>query len=144
MRLMACILMTSLLVSAGCRLGSNAPNPQWLADFQKTDAILIQYNNQELTVSDTETINRLQNIYTNAKWKPYWHTLPANLNERTIELREGQTKLRNFSYTGSLWESESYTKNRTAELSDTDKNWIESLFAKVPKDVASSVVDEVK
>lgn len=125
------ILLIALMDVAGCRFASHAPNPEWLADFQKADAILIRNNDQELTVSDAETIDRLQSIYTNAKWTPYWHTLPGHLDERTITLLDGESKMRGFSYPGSLWETHSYSENRTGELSEADHQWLESLFALV-------------
>jgi hypothetical protein len=139
MRLIAFILAVSPLLTCGCRLASNEPNPQWLIDFQRTKSLLIQNHNVERAVSDSETISRLQSIYANAKWKPYWHTLPGNLGDRTIDLLDGETPLRHFSYTGSLWETDSYTENRTAELSGTDRQWIESLFAVVSESEMSAV-----
>lgn len=133
MRIARLILVASGLAFTGCRLASNAPNPQWLTDFQKTDAVLVRKTKQELTITDSDTISRLQNIYASAKWAPYWHTLPGNLDDRTIDLLDGENKLRHFSYTGVLWETESYTENRTAELSEADRRWIESIFAMVPQ-----------
>lgn len=134
MRAVALMLVTVTLLTAGCRFASNAPNPKWLTDFQRTNAILVTKNKKQdqLTISDPQAINRLRDIYAKAKWQVYWHTLPGNLGERTITLLDGETRVRNFNYTGILWESESYTENRTAELSEADKQFIESLFAKVP------------
>ncbi|HBE66437.1 MAG TPA: hypothetical protein DDX19_27530 [Rhodopirellula baltica] len=132
MRLTMPIIIPLLAAAFGCQFSSHAPNPQWLADFQKTDSILIRNHDQQHVIADAEAVNRLRNVYENAKWKPYWHTLPGNLGDRTIDLQNGETNLRHFSYTGSLWETESYTENRTAELSDSDARWIESLFALVP------------
>ncbi len=134
MRLARLFIIPLLAAAPGCQLSSHSPNPQWVADFQKTDSILIRVHDTQHAILDTETIKRLQDIYENAKWKPYWHTLPGNLGDRTIDLHDGDTKLRHFSYTGSLWETESYTENRTAELSISDAQWIESLFAQFPVD----------
>lgn len=131
MRAIALMLVTVTIVTAGCRLASNAPNPKWLTDFQRTNAILVAKKNDQLTISDPQAINRLRDIYANAKWKVYWHTLPGNLGEQTIALLDGENKLRHFDYTGALWESESYTENRTAELSEADRQFIESLFTKI-------------
>ena len=134
MQAIALMLVTVTLLTTGCRLASNAPNPKWLIDFQRTNAIFVSKDKKkdQLTISDPQAINRLRDIYANAKWKVYWHTLPGNLGERTITLLDGEDKVRNFNYTGVLWESESYTENRTAELTDADTQFIESLFAKVP------------
>ena len=138
------ILLIALVTVHGCRIASHAPNPQWLADFEKADAISIQKNNQQVALSDADTIDRLRDIYANAKWKLYWHTLPGHLNERTIDLLDGEDRLRHFSYTGSLWETESYTENRTADLSDSDRLWIESLFSALPEAEMSSEAEQAK
>lgn len=137
-------LLTALVAVTGCRIASHAPNPQWLADFEKADAIMIEKHNQQVVVSDAEKINRLKDIYASAKWKPYWHTLPGHLNDRTIDLLDGEHRLRHFSYTGTLWETESYTENRTAKLSETDRQWIESLFSEVPEGETSPESEPAK
>lgn len=131
MRFMSTIFIFSAGL-AGCGLSSNAPNPHWLTDLQKTDLIVVQKSDSHVKISDVETIVRLQSIYTNAKWKQYTHTLPNHLDAQTIEFHDGGTKLGHFNYTGVLWETDSYTKNRTTELSDADRQWIESLFEMVP------------
>ncbi len=131
MKLAALLIAASLISVSGCQFSSHAPNPQWLVDFQNTDSILIRNHDDQCVISDAETISRLRKIYENAKWRPYCHTLPGDLGDRTIELLDGKTSLRRFSFTGSLWECKSYTENRTAELSDSDVQWIESLFALV-------------
>ncbi len=146
MRAIVLMLVTVTLLTAGCRFASNAPNPKWLSDFQRTNAILVTKNKSkdQLTISDTQAINRLRDIYANAKWQVYWHTLPGNLGERSITLLDGETEVRNFNYTGVLWESDSYTENRTAELSMADKQFIESLFDKVPDDSSRETANENK
>jgi hypothetical protein len=136
MRLARLLIIPFLVAAPSCQLSSRAPDPQWVADFQKTDSIVIRVHGRQHLVSDAQTISRLRSIYENAKWKPYRHTLPGNLGDRTIYLQDGDTRLRHFSYTGSLWETESYTENRTAELSDGDRQWIESLFALVLNEVS--------
>lgn len=144
MRLAILLFVPLLAAVPGCLLSSRAPNPQWVADFQKTDSILLRSHDNQHVIADWETISRLRSIYENAKWKPYWHTLPGDLGHRTIDLYDGDNKLRHFSYTGSLWETESYTENRTAELSDSDAQWIESLFARVSNDVSSEAAERAK
>ena len=72
------------------------------------------------------------------------NTLPGNLGDRTIDLQDSDTTLRHFNYTGSLWETESYTENRTAESSDSDAQWIESLFTLVPDGETPATPDKAK
>lgn len=131
MRVIA-LLLAVTIATAGCRLASNAPNPKWMTDFQTANALRLTKGKSQITVSDPQAIDRLRDIYATAKWKTYWHTLPETLRERTIELLDGESKLRQFSYTGTLWETESYTENRTAKLAESDRRFIESLFAELP------------
>lgn len=144
MRIARLLTIAVFVAGVGCLLPSSAPKRNWVADFQKTDTILIRTHNEQYQIADAKTISRLRSIYENAKWKPYWHTLPASLTDRTIELLDGDTKLRHFSYTGSLWETESYTENRTAELSHSDAQWLESLFADVPINASSEASKKAK
>ncbi len=144
MRLGRLLMITFLVAAQGCLLSSRSPNPQWLADFQKTDSILIHSHGKKHRISDAETINRLRSIYENAKWKTYRTTLPGNIGDRTIGLQVGDTRLRHFSYTGLLWETGSYTEIRTAELSDHEMQWIESLFDLIPNEGATETSDKAK
>ena len=126
LNLLAICLMVSFL---GCEATPKQPDPEWIKDFDNADTVVLRRKNAApVTITDSATVNRLQSIYTDSKWVPYWHTLPGHLRERTIEIYNGDTKLRTFPYTGTLWESKSYTENRTAELSDADQQWIDSLF----------------
>ncbi|MGI9474745.1 MAG: hypothetical protein ACR2NZ_24650 [Rubripirellula sp.] len=81
-----------------------------------------------IRLTDDASMDRLRSIYSGAKWKTYWHTLPAHLSDKSIDLYRDDTRLQHFSYTGTLWEIEAYDKVRTAELSEDDRRWIESLF----------------
>lgn len=144
MRMATLAIVLPFLTFSGCQLSSPGPDPHWLVDFHNADSILIRNHHSQREISDAETVNRLRTIYENAEWKPYWHTLPGNLGDRTIELLDGETKLRQFSYTGTLWETESSTENRTAKLSDADAQWIESLFALVADGESSALHDKSK
>jgi len=118
-----------MIGSLGCGSISTRPDPKWVKDLDNADTIVLRRKDAApIRITNPETINHLRSIYTDSKWAPYWHTLPGDLDERTIEIYDGDTKLRAFSYTGTLWESESYTENRTTELSDVDRQWIDSLF----------------
>lgn len=128
---------------AGCQLSSDRPSPQWLTDFNNTDSIRIRRHDDQLVISDSKTIDRLRSIYENSEWKPYRHTLPGHFGDRTIDLQDGETTLRQFSYTGSLWETESYTENRTAALSSSDSQWIDALFARVPEGESPATMETV-
>ena len=112
-------------------MSPRAANPQWLADFERADSITIQTKGQSISIVDKEVLRRLVAIYTEANWKAYRHTLPGNVNDRTITLLDDGNALRRFSYTGELWETDSYTENRTAVLTDADRLYFDSLFAAV-------------
>ena len=63
MRFARLLIIPMLVAATGCQLSSHAPNPQWVADFQKTDSILIRSHDNQYVISDAETISRLRNIY---------------------------------------------------------------------------------
>ncbi|WP_199590193.1 hypothetical protein [Bremerella cremea] len=139
LRIVNLMLVSALATVAGCRLASSAPDPHWLADFQKADGIMIKTNHGQRTIAHPDAVARLERIYAEAKWKPYRDTLPGNLGQQKIVLLDGKADLRHFSYTGALWESTSYTEQRTAALSEEDRKWLEFLFAMIPqKDKAES------
>lgn len=134
MRLEYLIMVLLLPFTNGCQLPSRAPSPQWTTDFQSTDSLVIRSQKGQYTISDAETLDRLREIYTNANWNRYRHTLPADLGVRTITLQDGGTKLLQFNFTGTLWVTESYSENWTAELSDSDAEWLTALFDRAPDD----------
>lgn len=70
-----------VVIACGCHMISHAPNPKWLADFNQADTLSIQNRGDQIVVTDQEVINRLREIYSRAKWKPYRTTLPGDLNE---------------------------------------------------------------
>lgn len=115
----------------GCRSMSSRANPDWIADLNRADTIVIRVEDASTTIVDEDTIRRFVDIYANAKWEPYWHTLPADGWERSIELMVDGEQLRDFAYTGVLWESEGYDSNRTATLAAADQQWMESLFDEI-------------
>ncbi len=114
----------------GCQSlpSSGHADQNWLHDIENADSIVLRYDKSEQEFSDRDTIKRLAEIYANSKWETYWHTLPGNLGERTIDIYSDGTNLRHMSFTGVLWENERYDSNRTASLTQTDRDWIESLF----------------
>ena len=118
------------MMFTGCQSlpSSGRADQNWLHDIENADSIVLRYDKSEQEFSDRDTIKRLAEIYANSKWETYWHTLPGNLGERTIDIYSDGTKLRHMSFTGVLWENERYDSNRTASLTQTDRDWIESLF----------------
>lgn len=125
-------LVFTATLTAGCRSASSTPDPQWLADFQNANRIAITSNQGQQIIADPNLVARLEGIYRQATWKPYRDTLPGDLGERTIVLLDRHNELRRFNYTGTLWESNSYTEQRTAVLSEGDRKWLESLFVAIP------------
>ena len=114
----------------GCRSVPISPNADrtWVRDLNSADKIILNRNETKRTFVDRETIQRLSNIYANSKWETYWHTLPSNLGERTIDVYLDGSKIRRMAYTGVLWEFNSNDSDRTAPLNDVDRAWLESLF----------------
>ena len=124
-------LLTLLTFMPGCRSSHHVPDPKRIADFGRTTALTVRVRDNTIELTDSSTIQRMLDIYRDAKWQRYWHTLPANKDDRSIVLHDGDTELCTFGYNGVLWESSSYDDNRTAELTDADRDWVESLFAQI-------------
>ena len=120
----------ALAIFGGCRSIPISPNADntWARDLNSADAIVLNQNGQQLTFVDRETISRLADVYAKSKWEVYWHTLPSNLGERTIDVYLNGSKIRRMSYTGVLWEHNQEYSDRTTPLSDADRVWLESLF----------------
>jgi hypothetical protein len=119
-----------LLLFAGCHSLPQRPHSSWQADFDRTDSIVVRKKEEPaIRWTDPATIHRLREIYSNANWKPYSTTVPADINQRTITLYHGDQQLRQFSFClGNFCESGSYTEIRTTELSPEELSWLESLF----------------
>ena len=126
------MITVAFVALVGCRSISSRASSEWIADLSRTDTIVIRVDDATLSITDNATVRRFAEIYTNAKWEPYWHTLPGSLGDRSIDLFAEGEKLQHFSYTGVLWEIERYDSNRTATLAATDREWIEALFARIP------------
>jgi len=133
MRTSTLILFALLLASQGCRTFSGRPDPSWSADFDRAEALSICSLDGTLDVSEPETIERFSEIYANAKWKYGWHTIAVYPDDSLALLRADGTALRTFRYNDVLWELDDRNGVRTAELSDADRTWIDSLFARLPK-----------
>ena len=124
----------------GCRSIPVSPNADrtWVRDLNSADQIILHRNETQQTIVDRETIKRIANIYTKSKWETYWHTLPSNLGERTIDVYSGGSKIRRMGYTGVLWEFNTNDSDRTTPLNDVDRGWLESLFDSIPSGKANS------
>ena len=123
-------IVLALIIFAGCRSLPISPNADhnWVNDFQIADKLVITSHGVNQEITDPTVLKRLAGIYSNAKFETYRHTLPAALGRQNIKIYSGDTKLRKMSYTGVLWERSKELADRTAKLTDQDREWIESLF----------------
>jgi hypothetical protein len=128
------LFVAMLAICCGCRSIPISPNADnaWEHDLSRADSIVLDYNGSQRMIVDRETISRLANIYSNSKWETYWHTLPSNLGERTIDVQFNGTQIRRMAYTGVLWEFNNEKSDRTTPLNDSDRAWLESLFDSIP------------
>ena len=130
-RLIGLTIVTAVL-SVGCRSLPISPNADstWIQDLQRADSIVLKLREigAEQALTDQTSLTRFSNLYSSAKFETYWHTLPGNLGERTIEIYSNGEKLRKMSYTGVLWEHSDKLDDRIARLSDADSDWLEGLF----------------
>jgi hypothetical protein len=123
-------LILTLAILGGCRSLPISPNADntWVRDLNRADAIVLDQKGSQRTFVDPETISRLADVYAKSKWETYWHTLPSNLGERTIDIYLNGSKIRRMSYTGVLWEHNQEDSDRTTPLDEADRAWLESLF----------------
>lgn len=133
MRWAATTLILACAFAFGCAAVLRRPDPDWLADFDRANSIIVSKKKQSsITIRDTETLQRLRKIYSSSRWKPYVGTIPGDIDHRTIAIADGERVLRRFTTAlGLFWESGSYTENRTTELNAADSVWIENLFARL-------------
>ncbi|WP_145055871.1 hypothetical protein [Lignipirellula cremea] len=120
----------------GCQTFSGRANPAWVADLEQADSLNLRTGEFSRKITEPKAIKRFREIYTKATWKPYVATLPFDLNKHTIEIYQKRTRLRLLAFTGDLWELEEDPNKestvRTAELSDSDREWLETLFQTTP------------
>ena len=123
-------IVLALIIFADCRSLPISPNADhnWGNDFQIADKLVITSHGVNQEITDPTVLKRLAGIYSNAKFETYRHTLPATLGRQTIEIYSGDTKLRKMSYMGELWEHSQELADRTAKLTDQNREWLESLF----------------
>ena len=125
-------LFALILTALGCRSMSSRPDPDWNADFDRAKVLSIGSVDGVLDVSDPGTIEQLSRIYTDAKWVYSWNTYATYPDDTLVLLSADGAALRTFHYNGSLWELDDRNGVRIAELSETDRSWIELLFARLP------------
>ena len=135
------IVLALLLVESGCHSTSHRADPSWKADFDRAAVLRIGSPDGFLDVTDSSVVERLSNIYANAKWDYCWHTTAVYPEHSLILLNADGTELRTFRYDirgapdtfGPLWEVDDREGVRTAELADADQSWIDSLLASLPE-----------
>lgn len=125
------VILLGVASLAGCRSLLGRPDEGWIDDLARTDMIELRSDDSSARLTDAADISRLNDIYTNARWETYWHTLPADVTDRKIALWSDGHELRRFSYTGSLWELNASDGVRTAKLDADDCRWLDSLFAEL-------------
>ncbi|MBL8817832.1 MAG: hypothetical protein JNL58_17535 [Planctomyces sp.] len=140
MRSTSFILIAACGLAFGCSSISRKPDPAWLNDFDRANAVVIsKEGHPSVTISDRETLQRLREIYTNSSCKPYIGTLPADIGHRTIAIAYQGNVLRSFTTSlGMFWEDGSYDEMRTTELDALDSQWVETLFERIPSSQESA------
>lgn len=72
------ISIVVILHVVGCRLLSSTPNKTIVNRFTKIDTLIITADPEAIEITDAATIQRLKQIYQNARWKPFIDTMPSD------------------------------------------------------------------
>ena len=123
-------VLIAVSVVCGCRSVSSQADTAWLNDFARTDTIELRTETQSRKVTDTDTINRLRQIYNNSRWQVYRVTVPAGIMDRVIYLYDADQQLRRLCYSqsGTLWEFDASDDVRNATINESDRAWLDELF----------------
>ena len=134
MRLCSVIMLAAFALVCGCNSISRKPDAAWLDDFDHANAVVVsRKGHPSVTITNSEALHRLREIYATSSWKPYIGTIPADIGQRTIAIAyEDEVLCRFTTSLGRFWEYRSYDEMRTTELDGADSRWIESLFDQIP------------
>lgn len=121
---------TCFAVNFGCQFLPHRAGRERQSRVAQADSILLRKTaiGEPVRLTESDDVLQFSEIYASLKWKQYRQTVPAGLDARTMDLMNGETRLAHFSLCGELWEIDSYTKMKTAELSFEQDKWLKSLF----------------
>lgn len=119
-------------INSGCQLIPHRAGRERRNQLSKADTLVLHEKSSGIHVrlTDAEDIARFLQLYASLKWTAYWHTVPAGLDAKTIQLMSGENRLGRFSLYGDQWDHDSYSHLSTAELSPEQDEWLEGLFRK--------------
>jgi hypothetical protein len=131
----ACVAM-----SFGCQLIPHRAGRERRSWVAQADSILLKKKatGKQFRLIESDDITQFCQMYASLKWKQYWHTVPVGLDARTMDLMNGETQLAHFSLFGELWEIESYSQMKTAELNSDQDKWLKSLFLRFDETSSST------
>ena len=117
-------------LNPGCQLIPHRAGRERRSRLAQADSILLKkkVTGKKFRLTEVNDIAQFCQMYAALKWKQYWHTVPVGLDARTMDLMNGENRLAHFSFFGQLWEIESYTEMKIAELSADQMEWLTSLF----------------
>ncbi|MBW3541751.1 MAG: hypothetical protein KY476_15905 [Planctomycetes bacterium] len=116
-----------VLPFAGCRALSSTPDKRIVKEFARIDALMISARPDPIEITDAATIQKLRQIYEQAKWEPFIDTMPHD----TVSIkcmRNGQESFNLLFGAGWLIECEDERSPiRKAILEEGPRDWLYEL-----------------
>lgn len=72
------IVVFAALQLVGCRSLSSTPNTTIINKFAKVDTLMIGFDPETIEITDAATIQKLKQLYEQARWKPFIDTMPSD------------------------------------------------------------------
>lgn len=115
-----------LAICLGCRSISPYPDKAIISQFESVDLLEISRDKQKIEITDPQEIQKLKQIYAEAKWSPYAATMPSGMIH--IDCKQGDKTL--FSLLHGTWLIE-WSKDtgpvRKAKLDGEAVAWMQEL-----------------
>lgn len=120
------LLFAMLILCIGCRSLSTVSDKGIIAQFESVDSIEISRGKQRIKITDPQEIQKLKQIYAEAKWSPYADTMPSGIIH--IDCKQGDRTLFSLLYGTWLMEwSKDAGPVRKAKLDVESAAWMREL-----------------
>ena len=125
------IVALVILQLAGCRSLSSTADKTIVNKFAHIDTLMITAKREPIEITDTATIQKLKQLYEQAKWKPFIDTMPADVV--AIKCMQGDNESFRLLF-GAGWLIEwEYEKGaiRKSILDKDSHDWLDTLTDRI-------------